>query len=62
MKVLITGITGMIGYHLSKMGRKFGGKNGDCPITENISEPIVRLPLYNDLNFESLDFKCFYEF
>ena len=48
--------------HLSKMGRKFGCKSGDCPITEDISERIVRLPLYNDLNIESLDFRCFYDF
>jgi len=48
--------------HLSKMGRKFGCKSGDCPITKDISERIVRLPLYNDLNIESLDFRYFYDF
>lgn len=35
--------------HLSDMGRKFGGKPGDCPITEDVSDRLIRLPLYNDL-------------
>jgi dTDP-4-amino-4,6-dideoxygalactose transaminase len=35
--------------HLSDMGRSLGGKTGDCPVTENISDRLVRLPLYNDL-------------
>jgi len=35
--------------HLSDMGRKFGAQPGDCPITENISERLLRLPFYNDL-------------
>lgn len=36
--------------HLSEMGRTFGGKEGDCPITEDLSDRLVRLPLYNDLS------------
>jgi dTDP-4-amino-4,6-dideoxygalactose transaminase len=35
--------------HLSPMGRSFGGKPGDCPVTEQISDRLVRLPFYNDL-------------
>lgn len=35
--------------HLSAMGRTFGGQTGDCPVTEEISDRLVRLPLYNDL-------------
>jgi dTDP-4-amino-4,6-dideoxygalactose transaminase len=35
--------------HLSEMGQKFGGKEGDCPVTEDVSERLVRLPFYNDL-------------
>ena len=38
--------------HLSKMGRSFGGKFGDCPVTEKISDTILRLPFYNDLTVE----------
>ncbi|MBA3872174.1 MAG: dTDP-4-amino-4,6-dideoxygalactose transaminase [Anaerolineae bacterium] len=35
--------------HLSDMGRKFGGKEGDCPVTEDISDRLLRLPFYNSL-------------
>jgi len=36
--------------HLSEMGRRFGGKPGDCPVTEDISDRLLRLPFYNDLS------------
>jgi dTDP-4-amino-4,6-dideoxygalactose transaminase len=36
--------------HLSDMGRQFGGKEGDCPITENVSDRLLRLPFYNTLD------------
>lgn len=36
--------------HLSDIGRQFGGKEGDCPVTEDISDRLLRLPFYNDLN------------
>ncbi len=32
--------------HTSIMGRKLGYGDGDCPVTENISDRLVRLPLY----------------
>ena len=48
--------------HLSEMGKKFGGKVGDCPMAENIIDRLVRLPFYNDLNIEDLNFNCFYDF
>jgi dTDP-4-amino-4,6-dideoxygalactose transaminase len=35
--------------HLSEMGRRFGGQAGDCPVTEDISRRLVRLPFFNDL-------------
>ncbi|CAG1004897.1 partial dTDP-4-amino-4,6-dideoxygalactose transaminase, partial [Anaerolineae bacterium] len=38
--------------HLSDMGRRFGGKEGDCPVTEDISDRLLRLPFYNDLTEE----------
>jgi dTDP-4-amino-4,6-dideoxygalactose transaminase len=31
------------------MGRQFGGQVGDCPVTEDISDRLLRLPFYNDL-------------
>jgi dTDP-4-amino-4,6-dideoxygalactose transaminase len=36
--------------HLSEMGRRFGGRAGDCPVTESISERLLRLPFYNGLD------------
>jgi dTDP-4-amino-4,6-dideoxygalactose transaminase len=35
--------------HLSGMGERFGGKKGDCPVTEDVSDRLLRLPFYNDL-------------
>ncbi len=35
--------------HTSDMGKKFGYKIGDLPITETLSEQLVRLPFYNSL-------------
>ena len=46
------GILGVFHYlplHLSDMGRKFGGKPGDCPVTEDLSDRLLRLPLYSGL-------------
>ena len=36
--------------HLSDMGRRFGGKVGDCPVTEYVSDRLLRLPFYNSLS------------
>jgi dTDP-4-amino-4,6-dideoxygalactose transaminase len=33
--------------HLSVMGRLFGYRKGDFPVTEDLSERLLRLPLYN---------------
>lgn len=35
--------------HLSDMGQRFGGKPGDMPVTESISDRLVRLPFHNAL-------------
>jgi len=35
--------------HLSEMGVRLGAKKGDCPVTEDISDRLVRLPFYNEL-------------
>jgi dTDP-4-amino-4,6-dideoxygalactose transaminase len=31
------------------MGRRFGGELGDCRVTEDVSDRLLRLPFYNDL-------------
>ena len=33
--------------HLSPMGQSFGGKAGDCPVAESVSDRLLRLPFYN---------------
>lgn len=38
--------------HLSDMGRKYGGKVGDCPVTEDLSDRLLRLPFYNSMTAE----------
>lgn len=35
--------------HLSDMGRGFGGQEGDCPVSERVSDQLVRLPFHNVL-------------
>ena len=34
------------------MGARFGGAVGDCPVAEDVSERIVRLPFYTDLSYD----------
>ena len=35
--------------HLSEMGQRWGGRPGDCPVSESVSERLVRLPFYTSL-------------
>ena len=35
--------------HLSDMGRLLGGRSGQCPVTEDVSDRLVRLPCYFQL-------------
>lgn len=46
----ILGVFHYLPLNLSVMGRQFGGREGDCPVTEQISERIVRLPFYYGLS------------
>jgi len=41
--------------HISDMGLKFGGKKGDCPVTEDVSDRLLRLPFYNELTASDQD-------
>ncbi len=36
--------------HLSQMGVQFGGQPGDCPVTERVSDQLLRLPFYTSLS------------
>jgi dTDP-4-amino-4,6-dideoxygalactose transaminase len=41
--------------HLSDMGKRFGGKVGDCPVTEDVADRLARLPFHNSLTEEDLE-------
>lgn len=41
--------------HLSDMGQRFGGKPGDCPVTEDVSDRLLRLPFFNELSEQEQD-------
>jgi dTDP-4-amino-4,6-dideoxygalactose transaminase len=46
------GISSVFHYlplHQSDMGRKFGGNDGDCPVTESVSDRLLRLPFFNSM-------------
>jgi dTDP-4-amino-4,6-dideoxygalactose transaminase len=36
--------------NISEMGRRFGGRPGQCPVTEDVSDRLLRLPFYNSLS------------
>jgi dTDP-4-amino-4,6-dideoxygalactose transaminase len=42
--------------HLSDMGKKLGGKAGDCPVTERVSDRLVRLPFHYHLSPDQQDY------
>jgi len=47
------GILGVFHYlplHLSPMGVRFGGRQGDCPVTEDLSDRLLRLPFFTGMN------------
>jgi len=41
--------------HLSEMGRRHGGHQGECVVTEHVADCLVRLPFFNRLSDEDLD-------
>jgi dTDP-4-amino-4,6-dideoxygalactose transaminase len=40
--------------HLSTMGRRFDGKPGDCPVAEDVSDRLLRLPFHGHLTSADL--------
>ncbi len=40
--------------HTSAMGQALGGQPGDCPVTESVSDRLVRLPFYTDMTATDL--------
>jgi dTDP-4-amino-4,6-dideoxygalactose transaminase len=49
---LILAVFHYLPLHLSDMGRRFGGRAGQHPITEDVSDRLVRLPLFFQLSDE----------
>lgn len=41
--------------HLSPYARRWGGETGDCPVTESVSDRLVRLPFYTGLTQKDQD-------
>jgi len=41
--------------HRSPMGMRMGGRNGSCPVSEEKSERLIRLPFYNSLTQSEQD-------
>jgi len=41
--------------HLSPMGQRMGERKGNCPVSEEKSERLLRLPFYNNLSREDQD-------
>jgi dTDP-4-amino-4,6-dideoxygalactose transaminase len=42
--------------HLSVMGQKYDAKPGDCPVSEDTSDRLVRLPFFNKLSKDEQDY------
>ena len=36
--------------HLSPMGLRFGGRQGDCPVTEDLSDRLLRFPFFTGMS------------
>ena len=41
--------------HLAEAGQRFAARPASCPVTEDISERLLRLPFYNDLSESEQD-------
>jgi len=41
--------------HLSPMGKRLGGREGQLPVTEALANRLVRLPMWAELREEQID-------
>jgi len=48
----ILAVSHYLPLNASRMGATFGGKAGDCPVTEDISDRLLRLPFHYELSAE----------
>ena len=49
-EVKITATFHYIPLHTSPMGQSLGGREGQCPVTEDVSARLIRLPFFNSLS------------
>jgi dTDP-4-amino-4,6-dideoxygalactose transaminase len=40
--------------HLSAFAARWGGKEGDCPVTEDVSDRLLRLPFFNSITDDQM--------
>ncbi|SNB46659.1 dTDP-4-amino-4,6-dideoxygalactose transaminase [Geobacter sp. DSM 9736] len=50
--------------HISEMGRRSGSAAGDCPVTEDISDRLLRLPFYTGMSEQEQEYviRCILDF
>jgi dTDP-4-amino-4,6-dideoxygalactose transaminase len=51
----ILAVSHYVPLNTSPFGRRLGGRPGQCPVSEDISKRLVRLPLYNDISDDDID-------
>ena len=51
----IAAVTHYVPLHLSDMARQLGAATADCPVTESVSERLLRLPFHNHLTAAEID-------
>jgi len=52
----IFSVSHYVPLHSSPVGRRLGGRPGQCPVAEDISERVLRLPFYADLTADDQDY------
>jgi dTDP-4-amino-4,6-dideoxygalactose transaminase len=45
----IQAVSHYIPLHLAPMGRRFGGREGMCPVAEDVNERLIRLPFFTNM-------------
>ena len=48
----ILAVSHYVPLNTSKVGRRLGGRAGDCPVAERVAERLLRLPFYTDMTDE----------
>jgi dTDP-4-amino-4,6-dideoxygalactose transaminase len=51
----ILAVSHYVPLNTSPFGRQLGGRAGQCPVSEDVSERVVRLPMYNDISAYDID-------